>query len=259
MLAVDIGNTFTRIVAFDGNRIASRRSFFTRELVLAELVGAFHEAVDHTDIPSVWVASVVPSANAMVDAAAQRSGLARRFIKPGTDFIIPHHLKTPETTGVDRLLAALAAGTRHFSGASGNRGYVVVQCGSAATIDLVDMDGVYRGGYILPGPAMWLSGLSGGAQLPDLSRELPDWKAVSVGDNTQDALLNGMHLALPVAVASAALLINTEDGPSGDRNGLPVAITGGWGEAVIPFIRSRCEIDKELMLYGIKLFADRNG
>lgn len=259
MLAVDIGNTFTRIVAFDGDRIVSRLSFRTSELVLAELVGAFRELAEHAAAPSVWVASVVPAANALVDSAAQRSGLARKFIKSGADFILPHTLKTPQTTGVDRLLAALAAGERHFSGASGHRGFVVVQCGSAATIDLVDMDGVFRGGYILPGPAMWLSGLSAGAQLPDLSGELPNWKAVAAGENTRDALLNGMHMALPVAVASAALLINTQDGPVGGGDGLPVAITGGWGEVVTPYIRSRYEYDKDLMLYGIRIFAERNG
>ena len=258
MLAVDIGNTHTRIVAFTDGDIRQRRSFPTRELDLRELVGAFVELADHADTPYAWMASVVPAANALIDSAAQRAGLGRRFIRPGKDVIIPHALKTPETTGVDRLLSAFAAGERHFAGSSGSRGYVVAQCGSAATVDMVDDDGVFRGGYILPGPAMWLGGLSAGAQLPDLSAENPDWKAVAVGDNTRDALLNGMHVALPVAVASAALLINAGDeGPAGGPEGLPVAITGGWGETVLPFVRSRHVFDRDLLLHGVRLFGER--
>ena len=258
MLAVDIGNTFTRIVAFAGETIRTRKSLPTRELELGALQNAFAECAAEAEALSVWIASVNPGVNALVDSAAGRVGLERHFIKPGSDHIIAHALKTPATTGVDRLLSAMAAGVLHFPGAAASGGYVVIQCGSAATVDLVDGAGVFRGGYILPGPTMWLSGLSGGAQLPNLSNELPDWNEVFVGDNTHDALVNGMHLALPVAVASAALLINTPDGLPVGKEPLPAVVTGGWGAAALPYMRPRTVYEKDLLLHGIRLFAERN-
>lgn len=256
MLVVDIGNTFTRIVAFDGDGIRTRRSFHSRDLQLNQLQAAFVEAAELSGSECVWVASVVPSANAVVDAAAERAGLARRFIKPGADFIMPHRLQTIATTGVDRLISALAAGMRYFANGKGRDGYVVIQCGTAATVDYVDGEGVFCGGYIIPGPGLWLAGLSGGAQLPDLSNEVPDWQCVALGDNTRDAMTNGMHVALPIAVASAAMVI-APDGKSGKRDGVPVVVTGGWGEAVLPYIRSQTFFDKDLLLYGLKMFAER--
>jgi type III pantothenate kinase len=267
MFAVDIGNTCTRIAAYSGDVIRERRSFRTRELDVAELAGAFDamkKAIDTTggEKEKAWVASVSPGMNDTVDAAAERSGLERHFIHPGTDFIMPHRLTTPGTTGVDRLLSAMAAGARCFSAEERSGGYVVVQCGTAATVDLVDADGTFRGGYIIPGPTMWLTGVSGAAQLPDLSGEVPDWKAVWVGDNTRDAILHGMQTALPVAVAAAALRINTKESGivagSGAGAGLPVAVTGGWGEAVLPYVRAKHTYDRDLLLHGIKLFAGRN-
>lgn len=257
MLAVDIGNTFTRIVAFADGKIRSRKSFHTRDLELGALQNAFAESAAEAEALSVWIASVNPGVNALVDSAAGRVGLERRFIRPGTDCIMPHVLKTPATTGVDRLLSAMAAGALHFTDHAAENGYVVIQCGSAATVDLVDGAGVFRGGYILPGPTMWLAGLAGAAQLPNLSSELPDWDSVSVGDNTHDALVNGMHLALPVAVASAALLINTQEGLPAGNEPPPAVITGGWGEAALPYMRSPTVYDRDLLLHGIRLFAER--
>ena len=259
MLAVDIGNTFTRIAAFSGGTIRGRRSFLTRDLDVVDLMAGFGELHALADVDAVWIASVVPDANAVVDSAAERAGLGRRFIRPGIDPIIRHRLGTPQTTGVDRLLSAAAAGALHFSGAGGRRGYVIVQCGSAATVDLVDGEGVFRGGYILPGPSLWLSGLSGAAQLPDFSNEPPDWDAVLPGNNTRDAILHGMAAALPLAVAAAAMCISAGLGtPDGDRGGLPTAVTGGWGEAAARSMGGERVYDKDLLLQGIRLFAERN-
>ncbi len=259
MLAVDIGNSNLTLAAFAGERVAVRVTHSTRDIDMNTLMRSLQEAVDQADSPDLWVASVYPQANAFVDSAAERIGLRRHFIRPGSP-IIPNTLSTPETTGVDRLLAALAAGVIHYPNQAGGRGYVVVQCGSAATVDLVDREGTFRGGYILPGPALWLQGLGKAALLPDLSdaavREEPEWKEISVGDNTRDAILNGMHLVLPMAVATATLLINTPEGTAGE--GLPVAVTGGWGETAALYMRSHNVYDADLVLQGIRLYAEAN-
>lgn len=259
MLAVDIGNTFTRIAAFRGDKISARQSFHTRDLDIDVLVPALALLGEQVGADKAWIASVSPGVNALMDSAAERAGLARHFIKPATDFIMPHALSTPQTTGVDRLLSAMAAGRRHLIRAEREKGYVVVQCGSAATVDLVDGNGLFRGGYILPGPTLWLLGVSAAAQLPDLSGEMPDWKAVWAGDNTRDAIMHGMQAALPMSVASAAMFISTkEDGVVSEAPGLPVVVTGGWGEAVLAYIQGHHIYDRDLLLHGIRYFAELN-
>lgn len=251
MLAVDIGNSKTRIAAFRGERIVSLLDLPTRELDLLETMEAMASQAESLEDRAVWIASVYPGANAVVDSAAERLGLPRRFIRSGADHIVRNRLTTLGTTGVDRLLSALAAGRALFPNA--RDGYVVIQCGSAATIDFVDGDGYFVGGYIVPGPALWLSGLAGAAQLPDFSRETPDWHSVDPGDNTRDAILRGMALCLPSAVASAAFFLDKAG------RGLPVAVTGGWGNEVIDYLDENAVWAPDLLLHGIRLFAERAG
>ena len=182
------------------------------------------------------------------------AGLAYRFIVPGRNEIMPHRLKTPETTGVDRLLSARAAGAIHFPGC--RTGYLVIQCGSAATVDWVDGEGFFRGGFILPGPTLWLAGLSGAAQLPDLSKTGVNWEDDSPGASSRVAMLHGLAAGLPAAVAAAARRVMREiAGSGGGADRIPVVVTGGWGDIVQAKLDFDSFLDNDLVLQGVRLFA----
>ncbi len=247
MLAVDIGNTFTRFAHFSGETLVDKRSVPTRDLDSQTVETAITSLNGHDRI---WIASVVPAGTEKIRAAAEALHIDCRTIDSARDCIIENKLTTPETTGVDRLLSAMAAGQRHFRGGVGADGYVVIQCGSAVTVDVVDKDTVFVGGVILPGPSMWLSSMASAAQLPDLSARLPQWNDIEPGVNTRDAMLHGMHIALPEAVAATARRLG------GTR---PVVLTGGWSDAVVPLIKGTVVQDPDLLLHGIRLFAERNG
>jgi len=66
---------------------------------------------------------------------------------------LPLDYETPGTLGADRWLGALAA-HRRFGRA------IVVDCGSATTVNLVDSDGTFRGGAIAPGLGALVAGLA---------------------------------------------------------------------------------------------------
>jgi pantothenate kinase type III len=66
---------------------------------------------------------------------------------------LPLDYATPHTLGADRWLGALAA-HRRFGAA------LVVDCGSATTVNLVDAQGVFRGGPIAPGLAAFRAGMA---------------------------------------------------------------------------------------------------
>ncbi len=246
MLAVDIGNTFTRFAHFSGESLVDKRAVPTRDLDTQTIETAIQSLNRHD---TLWIASVVPAGTEKIRAAAEALRIDCRSIDSARDSIITNKLTTPETTGVDRLLSAMAAGQRHFRGEVGADGYVVIQCGSAVTVDVVNAETVFVGGVILPGPAMWLSSMASAAQLPDLSSRLPQWNNTEPGVNTRDAMLHGMHIALPEAVAATARRLG------GTR---PVALTGGWSDAIIPLITGTVVQDSDLLLHGIRLFAERN-
>jgi type III pantothenate kinase len=96
----------------------------------------------------------------------------------------------PETiTGVDRLLNAAAAFDRV------KQACVIVDAGTAITIDFIDGQGTFHGGAIAPGAAMQLKALhEHTAALPDLSFRAPDNEPF--GRNTAQAMYQGVFYGI---------------------------------------------------------------
>jgi type III pantothenate kinase len=95
----------------------------------------------------------------------------------------------PVTTGVDRLLNALAAFSR-----SGGQPCVVIDAGTAVTVDFIDRHGVFQGGVIAPGVSMMLGAMhTGTSALPAVAspRSREDVPAGPLGKNTVDAMTLG--------------------------------------------------------------------
>lgn len=105
---------------------------------------------------SWWIASVNPPATEQWREVLQnhRPHDHLRVIDPA-EVPLRDDLQNRRQTGVDRLLAAWYV-SRHLSAiqtaeAPATRGVIVVDAGSAVTVDWVDGDGVFRGGMIYPG------------------------------------------------------------------------------------------------------------
>ncbi|MGB2796320.1 MAG: type III pantothenate kinase [Phycisphaerae bacterium] len=114
----------------------------------------------------------------------------------GEDFPIPirAEVDAPESVGVDRLLAALAA-HRRAEGAC-----IVVDAGAAVTVDAVSANGAFQGGAIFPGLEMIARALAEGtALLPKVG--LPS-EAPLVGKNTREAISAGLVHGVTGAVAA---------------------------------------------------------
>ncbi len=86
--------------------------------------------------------------------------------------------------GVDRWLAALAAWHRH------QRACVVVDAGTALTVDLVSADGVHLGGYIVPGFGVAVRAL--GEATGAVQVDLASVEALTPGLDTSEAVNHGL-------------------------------------------------------------------
>ncbi len=146
--------------------------------------------------------SVVP--DGLAAAAAVLAERAVPMLVAGRDLPCPLRLdyETPATLGADRWLGALAA-HRRFGTA------VVVDCGSATTVNLVDRTGTFRGGCIAPGLAALLQGMA--RVTPHLPLADPARGGSLPARSTQAGLDTGVLLAFcgqierMVADAQAAL------------------------------------------------------
>lgn len=135
-LIIDIGNTATKIAVMDSNKVLFRERVgnLTNEMLLAVLEK--YESIDKAIVASTgrceeWVCELLH----------ERTAYFLEFTS-STEIPLKNGYKTPETLGVDRLAAAVAAQEIY-----GNRNMLIVDFGTAITFDLVT-DGLFRGGNI---------------------------------------------------------------------------------------------------------------
>lgn len=180
--------------------------------------------------------------------------------------------------GKDRLLAALGA-KHHLQIASASQTpAVVIDAGTAVTVDLVDAKGVFQGGNIFLGADTMLRQISARADaLPDLDyasrkKRIEHWRSdrtaithrpkdFPIGKNTVDAILNGVYRSQWGGLIHLVDQITR----SFDRDSLPCVVVtgGGWFELIDAMesldchsndVKTVCEnwiVDRELVLRGI--------
>jgi type III pantothenate kinase len=113
-------------------------------------VAAWQEQFDGWQLAlgSQWVIAGVHPARraALADWLWQRHQQVRIVTEP-RELPLQTRLEQPEKAGIDRLLDAVAANRRRTPGNSA----VIVDAGSAVTVDWLDTTGAFAGGAILPG------------------------------------------------------------------------------------------------------------
>jgi len=98
-------------------------------------------------------------------------------------------VEEPEKVGIDRLLNALAINQIREP----DRPAIVVDLGTACTVDRISADGAFEGGAILPGVRLAAEALhTGTALLPRLELDFFDLPAEVVGKSTQTAMHSGL-------------------------------------------------------------------
>ena len=186
IIAFSVGNTRTQVGLLRGGALEKSERFANSDLALViQAVAAWWK-----DIPAAAGSVLVASVNDEVAAkliSALEDQLSVDIYRVGEDVPIPVGQQLdPETlTGVDRLLNAAAAFDRL------KQACVVVDAGTAVTVDFVDGQGTFHGGAIAPGASMQLHALhEHTAALPDLSFRAPDKEPF--GRNTAQAMYQGV-------------------------------------------------------------------
>lgn len=227
ILAVDVGNSRTKIARVARDGVEQILRFPTGDWGLQ--AAACAKLPDHP----VWICSVVED---VTHAAAQLLGAT----VIGTDVPLPAPLDydTPDTLGNDRVVAAWAAWRAHPAGA------VVVDAGTAMTVDWIDETGTFRGGSIAPGPGILGAALNAAA--PALESVDPDPDVDWPGRTTRQSLVAGITSAARGLVRDLVGRACDAAGP-----GAAVVVTGGAAPLVSTLLDRDHEVDKDLLMRGI--------
>ncbi|MFO8014809.1 MAG: type III pantothenate kinase [Phycisphaerae bacterium] len=181
LLAVTLGNTSAAAATADADGVLRD----VARAPLAQLEAILTPRLEAADGPVV-VGSVNPPALVRLREAAEAAGCDGPFVA-GEDFPIPVRtdVDEPDRVGTDRLLAALAAYRR------AGRACIVIDVGTAVTVDAVDDAGTFLGGAIAPGRELMAQALAEGtAQLPYVT---PCHAESILGKNTSDAIRTGIY------------------------------------------------------------------
>ena len=241
-LLIDSGNTFVKWAQQDddGLMLANRCH--------SNSIDRLHDIWRGFDSPDrVIIANVAGEG-----VARDISSIVRELWKIDAEFIVSsrnccgvtNSYHKPKQLGVDRWLAMAAA----FQSTSG--AVIIVDCGTAVTIDLVNMEGVFVGGAILPGlNTAYQSLRSGTVAVEEINRIKEEISPVA--QSTEDGVAIGVLLGL---VGGIERIIREQ---SAQLDTFPeVYITGGDAEQLLPYLTIPAIIQPDLVLEGLRVFSD---
>ncbi len=147
--------------------------------------------------------------------------------------------RDPTQLGCDRFAAAIGA-----RALAPDQAVVVVNCGTATTIDAISADGVFIGGMIVPGLSLMAGALARStAQLPhiDQARAPP----ARFADNTDDAILSGCLAAQAGAIERACAA----------HGAVQCILSGGAAPFIAPALAVPYRMVDNIVLIGLQVAA----
>ncbi|MGH9468615.1 MAG: type III pantothenate kinase [Terriglobales bacterium] len=252
LLALDIGNSQTVIGLFNGQhleaswRITTARQQTADEFSLA-LRGLLHaHATAEESIAGAIVASVVPPLDAVVRAALRAQfHLDPLFVGPGLKTGMAVQYDSPADVGADRIANAVAGYALHGGP------LIIVDFGTATTLDVVAEHGEYRGGIICPGLAISADALvTRTARLPRVEIRDP---GRLIGTSTVGSIQSGLYYGYLSLVDGLIERLRAELGAS-----TQAIATGGLAPLLVPGSRHLHGSEEHLTLIGLRLLWERN-
>jgi type III pantothenate kinase len=250
LLAIDVGNTQTVLGLFREQellerwRISSDASMTADEvrLTTAGLLGLGGRSWD--DVHEVVLASVVPRlTSAWGDVVGDERTLLT--VGPGLKTGLVIRYDNPHEVGADRIVNAIAAVEYHGAPV------IVVDFGTATTLDVISPAGEYLGGAIAPGVETSAEALfAKAARLSKVDLEPP---ASVIGTNTRASVQAGLVLGEAVMVDGLVRRVHGELGCEAT-----VIATGGLAPRMAGICETVDHVDVDLTLKGLRIIRDRN-
>ena len=252
LLAIDIGNTNLVIGCIENDQILFKARIATDRLRTSDQYGVeiknMLEAygVQIKDIDDCIISSVVPPVfNSVKTGVIKIIGKQPMVVGPGLKTGLNIHMDVPSQVGSDRIVIAVAALAEYKAP------LILMDLGTATTIEVVEPENTYLGGVIIPGVKISLDALtSRAAQLPGISLDKP--KTV-IGKNTIDCMRSGMIYGTAAMIDG---LIDRMEGELGHPSTL--VATGGMAQFITPLCKHEIILEKDLLLKGLNIIYQKN-
>jgi type III pantothenate kinase len=257
LLAIKIGNSNLGVGLFEGAGLiatwrahAELKTVDEYAILLDEFFAPLHLSASLT--AAVWdgvaLVSVVPELTTTFQELCRRYyGIDPLVVGPKVKTGMPIRYDDPRALGTDRLVVAVAAKAKYGAPV------IVVDFGTATTFNAVNRAGDYVGGAIAPGLNLAVDALhQSTAQLPRVDLVMPPG---AIARNTIHAMQSGILLGYVGMVEGMVARMRSE---LGEPNA-PVVATGGLVEILAPTTRVIDQVDRDLILHGLRIIFEMNG
>ena len=253
LLAIDVGNTNSVFAIHDGagfvgewrcstasSRTADEYFVWLRQLMM-------HHDLDTSIIDAVVISNTAPATLFNLRVLCDRYFGCRPLVvgKEGCRLPCEVRVDNPAEVGADRLVNAIAAYDRHGGE------LIVVDFGTATTLDVVARDGAYIGGAIAPGINLSLDALHhAAAHLPRIDVSRPPHV---IGRNTVHCMQSGIYWGYVGLIEGIATRIAAERG-----HAMRLVATGGLSPLFARGSEMIETVDSELTMRGLVIIHDFN-
>ena len=253
ILTIDVGNTNIVIGGYDGDDLTFVSRIHTNlektsdeyAVLLTEILKLNNINIKTTT--GAIIASVVPKLETVFKLAIEKLiNIKPIIVTPDIKCDVNVKIDNPLQIGVD-LLATAVGSFAKYQGTS-----IIIDFGTATKITVVDENGNFIGGSILPGVMIGLNALSSKtAQLPNIN--LYDGELNTIGTNTVDCMKSGVILGTASMVDG---MVNRYQEHLGVKAN--VIVCGGLASAITPHCSADITKDDNLLLYGLKTIYTQN-
>jgi type III pantothenate kinase len=254
LLAIDVGNTNTKLSLYGGGRwrgawrasTSAARTADEYAPWLSELMS--YQGLALPDITGCVISTVVPQ------ALFHLRNLSRRYLgaeplvvgEDGVLLGVELRIDNPQEAGADRLVNALGAHITHGGPA------IIIDSGTATTFDVIAADGGLEGVVIAPGINLSLEALhQAAARLPRIEIRKPPR---ALGKNTVNAMQSGVFWGYVELIDGLVRRLKNELGWP-----MKVIATGGVASLFEGAATSIDIFDDDLTSVGLLEVYRRNG
>jgi len=245
LLAIDIGNSNITLGFFSKNKLIEKKSLATNtKMSVKNYSEIFTDLVGNMSIEDCIISSVVPEIDKKIEKIIYKTfKIKPTFITIKTNLGIKIKSKNPETAGADRIVNVAAAKNLYKYPA------IVIDIGSAITFDIIDNNGDFIGGLIMPGLNLQLKSLY------DYTSKLPMLEInpieKTINNDTKNSILSGVIRGTACSIDGLI-----EECKKELKTNPYIILSGGNSEFMSKYIKNYDTINPNLTLEGLNIIYD---